>query len=275
MIFYLLLIFTIIIIIYVIIIKNRTKLYFKPNKNIKMTPKVYGIEYNDVIINKIHGWFYNNKKFISYNSGKLKSNKLIIYFNGNSGNTSTRIKHYERLQNIFTEYDFFVFDYPQFGLSEGNLDIKNIINISFEIYLFWTNKYNDITLIGESIGAGVISELYNKLIKKKIKIMPNNIIHLNGIVSFYKIINLHIPYKLNLFITPWIKEFNIEKIYTKHKIYLPKIILIHAIDDNIVPFYFVEKMANKFNLTLITIYGNHNNYIFTEKNIYDILNILD
>lgn len=254
------------IIIYINIMKYRYKLYLNPNKIIINTPSDFGIEYKNIIIDNIFGWFYKNKD--------NHINNLIIYFNGNSGNISTKINQINRIKDIFYEYDIYEFDYPDFGLSTGELNINTIISSSYKVYDYWANKYDNIILIGESLGAGVISELLNLLINIKYFKFPKLIIHLNGITSLYKVINEIIPFIAKPFIIPWISEFNVDYIYLKYNHILPNILFIHAINDDMVPIKLVENLSKKLNKNLIKIYGDHNNYFFTKKIIKKIRNNL-
>ena len=79
-----------------------------------------------------------------------------------------------------------------------------------------------------------------------------------------------IPFIAKPFIIPWITEFNVNYIYHKYKYKLPKMLFIHALNDDIVPLYLVQDLAHTINIKLITIIGNHNDYTFSNENIIKI-----
>jgi hypothetical protein len=256
-------------IIYGIIIKYRYCLYFIPNKIIHYKPKDYNIKYNEINIGKLNGWFFPNNNY--------KSKKIMIYFHGNAGNISNRIFPIKQLLSIFNDTDIYIFDYPQFGLSNGILNLQNIISTSYIVYDYWSNKYNDIIMFGESIGSGIMAEVYNLLIKRNHHNLPKILVHLNGITTLYEVINNIIPYIIKPFIIPWITEYNCKLIYMQNIKNLPKIILIHSKNDDIIPIKFVKNMLYdlrlSYNIFMIIIDGTHNEPIFDITSINKIKSI--
>jgi hypothetical protein len=279
------------IIIYTLIIQYRYVAYFIPNKIIKYTPKDFDMEYQEINIDKINGWFFSNSNKINpnkinpnkinpnkINPNKINPNKInpniIIFNHGNAGNISNRIYIIKQLLNIFPQTDIYIYDYPQFGISTGNLVPSNVISNAYKIYDYWASKYDNVNLLGESIGAGIVAEVFNLLIKLNHKKIPKNIIHLNGITSLRDVISNTIPYITRPFILPWIEEFNPESIYMKHIMNIPKIIIIHTPNDDIVPIQFVKKFVYKLRISdsvkFIEISGSHNNPIIDSNAIKHI-----
>jgi len=275
----------ILIIIYSLIIQFRYKLYFLPNKIIPYTPKEFNLEFEDIYIGKLNGWLIYNPKLNKQTNEKStkKSNKLIIYFSGNTGNISNRIHIIQKIFDFFDDTDIFVFDYPSFGLSNGKLNPSYIISSCHKIYDFWTNKYKQIGLLGESIGSGIMADTYDMITKTQ-NIQPFVIIHLNGITSIKEIADTVIPPIIKPFILPWITEFNTEKNYLKHFNKLPKLIIIHANNDEIVPINYVENMIKNLNkiekINFFKIDGSHNDPIFDTnienkiKETYNSINLI-
>jgi len=268
-------IFIIALLIYAIIIQYRHLAYFIPNKIIKYTPNDFNINYIEYNIHNLNGWL-----FINPNSDKNNKNKnLLIFFHGNAGNISNRISIIKTLLNILTFTDIFIYDYPQFGVSKGKLTISNIVSSGYRIYDYWCKnrkklKYKNISMIGESIGTGVMSEVLDNLFKFKHECMPKNIIHLNGITSLKKTVGTILPNIIHPVILPWIDEFNPEKIYIKHIIKLPNLIIIHTPDDEIIPINLVNKFLHKIRLArsvhFIEISGSHNDVIIDSVAIQKI-----
>jgi len=259
-----LIISSIIIIIYVLILQYRYLIYFIPNKIILYTPKDFNMNYEEIYIGKLNGWLIKNQTNVLNNK---KSNKLIIFFHGNAGNISNRLHIIQQLLNIFDDSDIFIFDYPHFGLSDGKLHPSYLISCCHKVYDYWSCKYNNICLLGESIGAGIMADTYNLIMKTQIN-LPKMLIHLNGITSLREIADNIMPSIIKPVILPWIDEYDSKKIYLKHITKLPKIIIIHAINDEIVPIKYVKNMIHDLricnNIHFFNICGTHNNPIFDE-----------
>ena len=264
---YNLIIITIILIIYAIIIQYRYIAYFIPNKIILYTPKDLNINFKEINIRSLNGWFFKNSNSIS----NSKLNKLLIFFHGNAGNISNRILIIKQLLDIFSNTDIYIYDYPQFGLSSGNLTITNLITTGYQVYNYWAYKYEHIGLIGESIGSGIIAEVYKLLISLNYFNMPKIIIHLNGITSLFKLINNIIPIIIKPFILPWIYELDCEKIYLKNITKLPKLLILHTPNDEIVSIDLVYELMYilRFspNIHFIKIHGSHNQPIIDSNTI--------
>lgn len=265
------------IIIYTLLIQHRHVFYFFPNKIMSYTPSDFNIDYSDVNIDKINGWFFSNPNLKKIN--KQKSDKILIYLHGNAGNISHRIHIIEHLLNIFTDSDIYIYDYPQYGLSSGPLTPSNIISSSYKIYDYWSNKYDKVCLIGESLGASIMAETYNFLNSIHYHNMPSIMIHLNGVTALWHVADNILPFIVKPFVIPWITEFNSEKIYYQNIHKLPTLLIIHSERDDIVPIKHVKHMINnlklRHNIHFIKVDGIHTDPIFDDKSITKIKKIYD
>ena len=115
---------------------------FFPNKELKRTPAILNIEYENVIVNdsndtddKYHGWFIQGNF-----KNSLTQDKCILFFHGNAGNISFRLNYIEK----FTELGFslLIFDYPGFGLSTGIPNENLCIKTSELFYKYLVNNSN-------------------------------------------------------------------------------------------------------------------------------------
>jgi len=260
--------------VYTLIIQYRYLAYFVPNKIIRYTPIDFNMEFNEINIGKLNGWFFPNlnPKPNTNPNTKPNSNKhIMIYYHGNAGNISNRINTIKQLLNIYPNTDFYIFDYPQFGISRGELNLSNIISGSYKVYNYWARKYINVSVIGESIGAGVFAEVFDLLIKLNYQNMPKNIIHLNGITCLKDIISYTIPYITRPLILPWIQELDPKKIYLKNITKISNLIILHTPNDDIVPIKFVNDFVHKLrickSIKFIKIDGSHNNPIIDTNNI--------
>ena len=305
---YIYIVISIIIIIYSLFIQYRYKAYFFPSKKINYTPSDFNIPYKEINIDKLNGWLFKNQSINEINKVALTQlpkqveltqlpkqveltqlpkkveeikpiKKLIIFYHGNAGNISNRIWIIKQLLEIFSDTDIFIYDYPQFGLSSGQLSLTDIIKSAYAVYLYWSNKYKHISLLGESIGAGVIAELFKLLVKTKHHNMPKVIIHLNGLTSLYGVINNIIPTIIKPFILPWITEFDCETIYWQNVTKLPKLLILHTPNDEIININLVYKLIKKLsyseNVHFIKIDGSHNQPIIDSECIKKIRYIVN
>jgi hypothetical protein len=281
---YIFIMISIILVLYSIFIQYRYLGYFFPNKIIKSKPSDFNLEYEEINIGKINGWLFKSIKTLDQKQQlntlpASTQTKLIIFCHGNAGNISNRIWIIKQLLEIFPNTDIFIYDYPQFGLSRGDLSLSNVIKSSYGVYNHWSNKYSHINLLGESIGAGVIAELFKLLIKLKHTNMPKMIIHLNGLTSLHKTINSILPFTIKPFILPWINELDCETIYWNNISKLPKLLIIHALNDEIINIDLVHDLIKKLsyseNVHFIKIDGSHNQPIIDTKCIKKIKNIYE
>ena len=103
---------------------------------------------------ELGGWFLHN------GSGKAP---LVIYYGGNGENASTRmltILEKENLQELFSEYNIAIIDYPGYGKSKGTppseSSLKEMGIAAFEALSEREDVDADnIVLMGYSIGTGV------------------------------------------------------------------------------------------------------------------------
>lgn len=115
-------------------------------------PKVAGLEPKDVWISlssgqRIHGWW------IASQLGPARG--TIVHFHGNAENLTS---HY-MLMSWVTErgYDYFIFDYPGYGLSEGEPNAALTVEAG-EKALAWVHQYADsrpLIVYGHSLGGMV------------------------------------------------------------------------------------------------------------------------
>ena len=242
---------------------------FFPNKELKKTPSVLGINYEDVWVSstteKYHGWFIKGNYKTS-----ITTDKCILFFHGNSGNISYRLGYIEKFYEL--GFSLLFFDYPGFGLSNGIPNENICIKCSDLFYHYLINQQhflgNDIIFYGESIGGSIASSIANKYNIKylilqstftDIKKIINNIFKINIItmnnIGFETIENLKIRYKLN--------KFN-KKMRT---------LIIHSNDDELID----VSHANNLNNYSDQIYignGSHSNIIIDSDFIFNLLSFI-
>ncbi len=117
-------------------------------------PKDFGFKYEDVYIpqannKRLHAWFFS--------SIEKPAKGLIVYFHGNAENITT---HFLSLAWITRyNYDFLIWDYPGYGLSDGQAE-KYAIRAAASDVLKWAyqknleNK-NKFVVYGASLGGNI------------------------------------------------------------------------------------------------------------------------
>lgn len=128
---------------------------FFPEKQIWLTPKDAGLQYEDVYFKTedgltLNGWFVRSD-----------SDVTLLWFHGNAGNLSNRV---ERLK-VFHErlkVNIFVFDYREYGNSEGSVSEEGTY-LDGRAALRYLRSRGDvdprkIILFGRSLGAAIAVE---------------------------------------------------------------------------------------------------------------------
>jgi uncharacterized protein len=198
---------------------ERKSLFF-PMKHITSSPVDVGLDYEEVYFHtsdnkKIHSWF------IPADEARF----TMLFSSGNAGNISHRLDKIAMMNDM--GFNVFIFGYRGYGKSEGIPSEQGLyrdIDAAYE-YLVEVRGVSpeDIILYGESIGGGVVIELAS--------LRPvGAIITEEAFTSVKDMARLAFP------LIPYVifssRFDNLAKI---GDIECPKLI-IHSIDDEIVPF---------------------------------------
>ena len=104
---------------------------------------------------KIHAYYFSASAGQA-GATNQKSNSIVVYFHGNAQNLTS---HY-RNRFFLTQagFDFFIFDYPGYGWSEGTATTKGTVDSSLEVLNWLKENFPEKSLIvyGHSIG-GIIA----------------------------------------------------------------------------------------------------------------------
>lgn len=242
---------------------------FFPNKELKKTPSLLGIDYEDVLVTynneKYHGWFIKGNYKTS-----ITVDKCILYFHGNAGNISYRLGIIDKLFEL--GFSLLFFDYPGFGLSDGTPNENKCILCSDLFYKYLINEKlfisNNIIFYGESIGGSIAASLANKYnikylilqstftdIKKVIfNIIKINFLTMNNI-GFETIENLKIRFKLN--------KFNKKM----------KTLIIHSNDDELIDISHANNL-NNYSDQIYIASGTHSNINIDSEFIFNLLSFI-
>ena len=137
----------------VFLLSSCSSVFYYPNKGrLYYDPKAMGyapedIYFTDAVQRKLHGWWFSAKE--------SPAKATIIFFHGNAENLTS---HFLHLAWITAEgYNLFIFDYPGYGLSEGEPTPKSCLE-SGHAALDWVvkNKSREggpIIIYGQSMGG--------------------------------------------------------------------------------------------------------------------------
>lgn len=184
----------------------------------------------------------------------LNNSKLpvFLYMHGNSGNraSSHRIELYQLLQSL--DYHVIAFDYRGYGDSDGaELSEMGVVNDSKYVLQWLLKKVNNTAPVfvwGHSLGTGVSTHTLALLATEKMQptglILESPFNNIADELSEHPLAQIfkHIPWFHWLIVEPFYDNFlRFESDKHIEKIQCP-IMILHAEDDNIIPFALGEKL---------------------------------
>lgn len=136
-----------------------SRIVYKPTREIKQTPLLFGINFEDVYLAtadglKINGWFISNND----------SDKVFLVFHGNASNISEQM-NWIRLYHVLPA-NIFIIDYHGYGKSQGQPSENNLYmdaKAAYD-YLVKVKKFKpwQIIAVGNSLGGAVAIDLASK-----------------------------------------------------------------------------------------------------------------
>lgn len=234
-------------------------IYF-PLKNIILTPKEMGLDFEDVYFSssdgiRLNGWYIPAKD----------SRATVLFCHGNAGNISHRIE----VIYLFCKLGLsvFIFDYRGYGRSQGSPSEEGLYRDAEAAYKYLIEKRNlrqeSIVVYGKSIGANVAVELCSK-------VRPAALISESAFTSA-----LDMGKKLFPFLPiKWFISIKYDALSKIKDITVPKLI-IHSKDDRIIPFKQGRKLFEEAPepKEFYPMRGGHNEALFLAKE--DFVNKID
>jgi hypothetical protein len=219
-------------ILFIIILVIKRFAYFRPTYEF-MIPKD---TYEDVREGNLHAW---------YKAGK--SGKVILFCHGNAGNISYRQN--KLIELLKMNHSVLIFDYSGFGQSTG-VPSEQMCYSNADMFISYLirkgyNK-NQIIPYGESMGAAIASYVARKY-------SLNAIIIEGALPSIKELISFWFPkggYILGL-------VFNEFDTISYLQGYKGKVMVLHCINDEIIPYQISKKLRDLATLS-IEMDGSHN-----------------
>jgi len=220
-------------------------------KEITITPKAIGLPYEEIYFKtsdniRLHSWFISDDK----------AGFTIIFCHGNAGNISHRLEKITLFHNM--GLNVFIFDYRGYGKSEGTPSESGLYKDVDAAYKYLTEEQgisgDNIILYGESIGGAVAINLAAKS-------DVGALITEETFTSTKDMARIYYPFMPHFIISS--KLDSVSKI---KNIKSPKLI-IHSVDDEIVPFRLGEKLFDAAGppKKFLKIRGSHNTCFLDSK----------
>jgi esterase/lipase len=241
---------------------------FFPIKELKNTPNIYNIKYEDIYVNikdiKCHGWFIESNK-----KNSISKDKVILFCHGNAGNISFRLPYIEKLYE--SGFSLLFFDYPGFGLSDGVPNEDNCILCGKEYYNFLTEKKkftnNNIVFYGESIGGSIAVSLAN-ICNIKYLILQSTFTDIKRIIQ--KIVNINFIFNNFGFET-------LEQLKIRNKLNIinkkMKTMVIHSNEDELIDIIHGNELS-KYTDKYYICKGSHSSVLIDNDFIFQLLSFL-
>jgi len=134
---------------------------FFPERYIEATPEDYGLEsYEDVYFpaqdgTRLHGWLVHGPD----------ERAVLLWFHGNAGNISHRLHNLKMLHDALN-IPIFIFDYREYGLSQGEISKAGTFSDAHGAFQYLTNEKgfqkSSVLLFGRSLGTALAVDIASK-----------------------------------------------------------------------------------------------------------------
>ncbi len=136
----------------ILLLYGCSNLLFVPIRHQFITPDVLGILHEDIYINtddgvRLHGW-----KLIAANN----SAGSILFLHGNGDNVSSHFANAYWL--VDQGYDVYLFDYREYGQSEGEVSLDNVMLDTESMIAYCTTHIEEgrkLIVMGHSLGGSI------------------------------------------------------------------------------------------------------------------------
>lgn len=226
-------------------------IYF-PMREITFSPESAGLPYEDIYFTtadnkRLNGWFI----------ARGGSNYTVIFCHGNAGNIGHRVEKISMLYNL--GLNVFIFDYRGYGKSQGSPSESGLYKDAKAAYDYLAKERHipkdRIILYGESIGGIVATDLARKAEAKALITEET----FTSIKEMSRIAYPFLPY--------FIFSSRFDALSKIKDVGCPKLIM-HSIDDEIVPFHMGERLfdAARPPKKFLKLRGSHNTaFLESEK----------
>jgi alpha-beta hydrolase superfamily lysophospholipase len=269
-----------------------SNLLFVPTKPYPVTPKVADILYDDIYIEAadgvtVHGWkMHADGGWIE--KGKLKRSHAnqkvagtIVFFHGNGDNVSTQLPNTFWLAK--EGFDLYVFDYREYGQSQGEADLDDIIS-DMELMLGYVAEHlpddEKMIVMGHSLGGAMaIYSVAHSDYQEKIEAL----ITLEAFSDYHHVAQDALSSHWLTWLFQWPLSFTVSNDYSPVDsiglISPIPVCIIHSTNDEMIGMFHADRLfaAAKEPKTFKLLDSNHSNVLVTKDNrqvLFDYLKTL-
>lgn len=129
---------------------------FFPDPHLVATPGDYGLGFEEVWFAaedgvRLHSWWVPRA-----------GAPVLLWFHGNAGNISHRLENIKLLHDL-AEVQVFIFDYREYGKSEGRISREGTFKDAAAAYRYvaetWKTPAGEMVLFGRSVGTALATDL--------------------------------------------------------------------------------------------------------------------
>lgn len=235
---------------------GQSNLVYMPSQELIDTPATIGLKFDDVQLTtkdsvNLDSWFVPAKDNDQIGKG------VILFCHGNGGNIGNRVSYLPIFKDLGLAT--FLFDYRGYGKSEGKPSEEGTYNDVEAAWQYLTQEKQippqKIIIYGESLGGAIASYLAQKISQQDGKNSAGGLILASTFTSISDRAAELYPFMPIRFLS----RFSYNSIDRLPIIKIP-ILVIHSIDDEIIPFHHGDRNFQVANQPkkLVTLRGDHN-----------------
>jgi len=255
---------------------------FVPIKALPVTPDAADILYDDIYLDTddgvlLHGWKLNA------DTEKTDGEKIgsILFFHGNGDNVSTQLPNTFWL--VKEGYDLYVFDYREYGLSQGEAELDATIKDMALMISYTVSQLPDkdkLIVIGHSLGGAMaIYAVAHSEHREKIKAL----ITIEAFSDYHHVTQDVLAKSWLLWLLQWPLSFTVDNSYRPLDaiglISPIPVAIMHSESDEMIPMYHAQRLfdAAREPKIFLEINSNHSNVLISKENrqvLFDFLKTL-
>jgi len=217
--------------------------------------------------NEMAAWVYPPHRAV------VDLEKIVVYFNGNAGNVSTRSANIHVVQHLLPEYTVYNLEYPGYGLcTELPLSMESMGKecvVACEEILRRHPSLHTLGFWGESLGALVLSHVFFAMADE-----VDWMVHMNGVASLSTTLASFLHPMLHALLLPLLPcRENVSELYSKKGLeHDQKLLVVHAKHDEVVSIhqstdlYLHLKSVFPDSVYFLELRGKHNGVLQHKEN---------